>query len=520
MADKKFTVNLNLLNNEIQNVKFQSLASNPQAPSEGQFWYNSSTKTPYFYDGTQVLPFSGDSSIPIATTVTLGGVIVGANISVDSNGKINVADASTTTKGVIEIATDAEATAGTSTGVAITPKHLGDTKSALQTQITTINNTLATYGNIVTHNTSEFATSAQGALADTALQPNDNISELTNDAEYITLEDLSATNNISYNNTTGVIGVTTGYQIPTDTQVGKIDTALQPANILDVVTSTSTTDALSANQGKELADRITNLEALGRYLSDWNCATGLAITNPPVSPYAYKTGDYFLVSNVATSGTNYRPAGASYVTGQASTTEETQDVKAGDMYLYDGTQWILRSIAQRDVSFANIAGQPTDNLNLASALNAKVTANSAITGGTHTKITYDSKGLVTAGTDLTKSDIPALDYLSDDTTIDDLLPTQTGNEGKALITNGTNAYWGFATQKITINNPALTQSGGVVTWTISNTIGSADVVCSLREVSTGEEVYAEITYGASSIVIKMNSTTNISAGTYRAIIIG
>lgn len=46
--------------------------------------------------------------------------------------------------------------------------------------------TIATYWNIVTHNTSEFATSAQGAKADSALQPNDNISELNNDAWYIT----------------------------------------------------------------------------------------------------------------------------------------------------------------------------------------------------------------------------------------------------------------------------------------------------------------------------------------------
>lgn len=55
--------------------------------------------------------------------------------------------------------------------------------------------TIATYGNIVTHNINEFATSAQGALADTALQPNDNISELINDANYITSEDLPTVNN-------------------------------------------------------------------------------------------------------------------------------------------------------------------------------------------------------------------------------------------------------------------------------------------------------------------------------------
>lgn len=52
--------------------------------------------------------------------------------------------------------------------------------------ISSINQTLSTYGNIVTHNTSEFATASQGALADTAIQPNDNISELTNNVGYIT----------------------------------------------------------------------------------------------------------------------------------------------------------------------------------------------------------------------------------------------------------------------------------------------------------------------------------------------
>lgn len=54
------------------------------------------------------------------------------------------------------------------------------------TEITAIALTMQSYGNIVTHNTSEFATSAQGLLADSALQPNDNISQLTNDVGYIT----------------------------------------------------------------------------------------------------------------------------------------------------------------------------------------------------------------------------------------------------------------------------------------------------------------------------------------------
>ena len=49
--------------------------------------------------------------------------------------------------------------------------------------------TISWYGNIVTHNTSEFATSTQWGKADTALQPHDNISELNNDSWYITWVD-------------------------------------------------------------------------------------------------------------------------------------------------------------------------------------------------------------------------------------------------------------------------------------------------------------------------------------------
>lgn len=44
----------------------------------------------------------------------------------------------------------------------------------------------------------------------------------------------------------------------------------------------------------------------------------------------------------------------------------------------------------------------------AKQLATKVTSNTAITGATHTKITYDSKGLVTGGEDLSASDIPNL----------------------------------------------------------------------------------------------------------------
>lgn len=77
-----------------------------------------------------------------------------------------------------------------------------------------------------------------------------------------------------------------------------------------------------------------------------------------------------------------------------------------------------------------------------------------------------------------------------------------------------------ATQKLTATNPALTATGGVCTWTISNTLATADVCVTIKEVSTNDEVEASVSSTSSNVVIKMNSTSNISAGVYKATIIG
>lgn len=76
------------------------------------------------------------------------------------------------------------------------------------------------------------------------------------------------------------------------------------------------------------------------------------------------------------------------------------------------------------------------------------------------------------------------------------------------------------TKKIVENNTALTASSGVCTWTITNTLGTADVHVVIKEVSSGAEVVAGVTTSSSTIIITMNSTSNISADTYRAVIIG
>ena len=77
---------------------------------------------------------------------------------------------------------------------------------------------------------------------------------------------------------------------------------------------------------------------------------------------------------------------------------------------------ISNNVISVDTTDTNIADTtPTENSTkfvqsggVYTQLATKVDANSAITAGTHTKITYDAKGLVTAGEDLAESDIPSL----------------------------------------------------------------------------------------------------------------
>ena len=128
------------------------------------------------------------------------------------------------------------------------------------------------------------------------------------------------------------------------------------ANVENSVTSTSTTKALSANMGKELQDQIQNLKQRGRYLSIWDCTTGLAKTEPTVNPYEYKAGDYFIVGTVGTA--NYRPSGTSYDKDVPSTTVETGSPIVNDTYYYDGTSWTLLHTEQSEISWGSVVSKP------------------------------------------------------------------------------------------------------------------------------------------------------------------
>jgi len=75
-------------------------------------------------------------------------------------------------------------------------------------------------------------------------------------------------------------------------------------------------------------------------------------------------------------------------------------------YVATGTtdaDWEL--IDSGSISWGAITGTLSDQVDLRNALDAKVDENSAIVAGTKTKLTYDTKGLITVGEDATTADI-------------------------------------------------------------------------------------------------------------------
>jgi len=134
-------------------------------------------------------------------------------------------------------------------------------------------------------------------------------------------------------------------------------------------------------------------------------------------------------------------------------------------------------------TWGSITGTLSDQTDLQTALDGKVDENSAITGATKTKITYDAKGLVTAGADATTADIASS---TDKRYLTDAQLVVVGNtSGTNTGDNATNSqYSGLAASKQdalvsgtnikTINSTSLLGSGNVAVEPTITATTSAD----------------------------------------------
>jgi hypothetical protein len=123
------------------------------------------------------------------------------------------------------------------------------------------------------------------------------------------------------------------------------------------------------------------------------------------------------------------------------------------------------------VAWGGVTGTLSDQTDLQTALDGKVDENSAITGATKTKVTYDAKGLVTAGADATTADIADS---TDKRYVTDAQLVVVGNtSGTNTGDNATNSqYSGLATSK----QDALVSGTNIKTINGTSVLGSGDIV--------------------------------------------
>lgn len=135
--------------------------------------------------------------------------------------------------------------------------------------------------------------------------------------------------------------------------------------------------------------------------------------------HALNTIDGFNAAKVTstddtTTNTTYYPlvhVGTGTGVVKTSTSKLTYNPSTGAFAatLFSGSGASLTSMTKSQVGLGNVDNTSDANKPVSTAtqtaLDAKVTANTAITGATNTKITYDSKGLVTAGAAATTADI-------------------------------------------------------------------------------------------------------------------
>ena len=420
MSQKWFN-NIDLQQNELQNGVIQNLAGNPSNGKAGQIYYNTTDKGYRYHNGTAWVSITAEAVKSIkagngltstgtdTVTISLGdpsasgaasGTTYGSNGVTDTSHthQVRISAATTDTPGVIELATDAEATAGTDTTRAINAKQLAAAKqSAINSAKVTIQTSNGITGGSTTPGNS-FTLSGVDALTTAK----------------------------------GVVQLATQDEVNTGTDAKKVIT---PATLgKGKASGVASLDANSKIITSQLPDYL-----LGQVMYGGNAlVAATTIVTPSASLKTKKnitTASISIVNSATSTAANtygYKDMEGVYFICQAKGTFAETSFETGDWIISTGSAWekidntdavksVNGQIGDVNITRVNEAGT-ADKLKTARTIALKgdatgsttfdgsankdinvTLANTGVTAGTYNNVTVDAKGRVVSASNIKTS---------------------------------------------------------------------------------------------------------------------
>ena len=546
MAELLFQSHINLNGNELQNAVVQNLSTAPENPKAGQFYFNTADDTLYVYDGTAWVDAlsQGDYSFTNGVQETEGRVISlkinanGGNVAftADADGlAASVAPASTSAAGVVEFATDAEFTTGTSETLAVNPKQvttaIAEATEGMVTEDgaqTLTNKTIDADDNTISDlTTGNFKAGVVGTvIAGTATASATVLASEKAVAEaidgFIELTDLSvasgSANYLGYDSATGEFSAKVDTTVTSDSTnlvtSGAVATAIDNALVGGVIYKGT---FAAAGQTDYSAITLPVKQGYMYYVS-----TGEDVT---IDGIVWNAGDYLLINkDVASSGT---------IT--SADVQKIDNTEASDIVRLDAAQALTnKTIDADDNTITDLTASNFKSGAIAATLSGTATASAtvfasekavadALAGAVEGMVTEDGAQTLTNKTiDADSNSISNLETDNFKSGVMQTVVRATTSASDTAIASELAVAKAVAAlpHKFTATNGALTATAGVCTWTIANSLATADVDVFIYRAADGIQVMTEVDNGAANIVVKFNSGADIDAGAYKAVVIG
>ena len=421
----KILTNLNLSQNELQGAVLHQLAAAPENAVVGQVYFNTTDKKAYIYTeaGWEVLGVSEElltkiegieegadkikyDTLPEATADNVGEVAIytGATanglktgltyVVVDNGGTYEWKE---TTPTITGSTTDSAEVTVNNGEITTNVRISADANNALQ--IKTVDGVQGLYVEATevgsaTADEDGLMTSEDKAKLD-GIEEGAQVNKLEgvqfNGAD-LTIDENKKVNVVIAEATTDAAGLMSAADKTALDNLGTKATELEAKDteLAGKITALEGVDAELLAKDTELAGKITNLEA-----KDTEIEGKITANTEAIEGLGTDKQDKLIAGTNITIGEDGKTINATIPTASADT---LGGIKIGSGLAIDAETGVVNVTGAAEASsvkWENVTNKP-------SSLGTPITA------GTHTKITYDENGLVTAGADLTAEDIPDL----------------------------------------------------------------------------------------------------------------